>query len=217
MTVSPSVEIRTLLITTLFTVALAAGGCASKTEYPPGTHLPPVNMTDVATGKAADVVRTARSLKGNRYHWGGTSPQSGFDCSGLVWYVYRQHGIQLPRVSWQQYQVGTPVSYSQIQAGDLIFYNINKGNKSLHVGIATGDGTFIHAPSSGKRVTESPLNNNYWRKHYIGARRLYLGAPARNSGTSDCVADPVLILNVALLRLRLKQGRRLAAAPLLQA
>ncbi|SOB58315.1 NLP/P60 protein [Pseudodesulfovibrio profundus] len=147
---------------------LLFGGCASHTPSPP----PPVVKTTPAQGKRAAVLRTARTLIGAPYKWGGYTPQMGFDCSGFIWFVYHQHGINLPRVSWQQFGAGKAVAYDALRPGDLLFYRVDKKGKSLHVAILTDRGTFIHAPSSGKRVMESSLNNTYWHKHYIGARRI---------------------------------------------
>ncbi|QJB58426.1 C40 family peptidase [Pseudodesulfovibrio sp. zrk46] len=156
----------------LLMVLLAAGGCATKSVAPPPGASPQSVKHSAAKGKAASVLRMARSVIGAPYRWGGESPRSGFDCSGLVWYVYRQNGISLPRVSWQQFGAGSSIKYGQLRPGDLIFHKVEKGAKSLHVGIVTDRGTFIHAPSSGKRVMESSLNNTYWREHYVGARRV---------------------------------------------
>lgn len=147
---------------------LLFGGCASHTPTQP----PPVVKSTPAHGKRAAILRTARTLIGAPYKWGGYLPQTGFDCSGFIWFVYQQHGINLPRISWQQFAAGKAVSYDQLRPGDLLFYNVDKNGKSLHVAILTDRGTFIHAPSSGKRVMESSLNNTYWHKHYIGARRV---------------------------------------------
>lgn len=158
----------------LLTALFALGGCGTKSVPPPGAHpsTPKVQTSSRTSAKAQAVIRTARLLIGAPYKWGGTSPQKGFDCSGLVWFVYRQHGITLPRISWQQFGAGQSVRYSDLRPGDLVFFKIDKSGKSLHVGILTDRGTFVHAPSSGKRVMESSLNNTYWREHYIGARRV---------------------------------------------
>lgn len=99
-------------------------------------------------------------------------PETGFDCSGLIWFVYRQNGINLPRVSWQQFGTGASIKRSEIRPGDLVFYDVKKSGKSLHVGIVTDRATFVHAPSSGKHVMESSLNSPYWAQHYLGARRV---------------------------------------------
>lgn len=161
-----------LLFLCAATLFVTLTGCATKGPTPPpGAHAPVHKNTSVS-GKAAAIIRTARLMLGAPYKWGGESPNVGFDCSGLVWFTYRQQGINLPRISWQQFGAGTPVKRSNLRPGDLTFYKVNKSGKSLHVGIVTDRGTFVHAPSSGKRVMESSLNNPYWREHYIGARRI---------------------------------------------
>lgn len=149
------------------------GGCGRQ-SIPDATVIrqQPRMQQSPVNGKAAAILRTARALMGTRYRWGGDSPRQGFDCSGFIWFVYRQHGIILPRVSWQQFGTGRAVSYSAMRPGDLIFHKVDKGAKSMHVGIVTDRGTFIHSPSSGKRVMESSLNNTYWRQHYVGVRRV---------------------------------------------
>ena len=112
-------------------------------------------------------------MVGAPYKWGGYSPRTGFDCSGLVWFVYYQNGINLPRMASQQFGTGTPTDRSDMRPGDLVFYQVDKKGKSLHVGIVTDRGTFVHAPSSGKQVMESSLNTPYWFEHYLGARRVF--------------------------------------------
>lgn len=160
-----------VLLASLLASALFLAGCASKSAPPPGAT-PAVPAQRPASDKAAAVVRTARSLVGAPYAWGGTSPSTGFDCSGLVWYTYHQNGVTLPRVSWQQFGAGDPVDTRDLLPGDLIFHRMKSKDKSLHVGIVTDRGTFIHAPSSGKRVMESILLDDFWRNHYIGSRRV---------------------------------------------
>lgn len=149
-------------------------GCAAKSPAPPPPGAKPAKQqySIKVTPQAASVIRTARLMIGAPYKWGGESPRTGFDCSGLVWFAYHQNGINLPRISWQQFSVGTPIKRTRMQPGDLIFHKVDKSGKSLHVGIVTDRGTFVHAPSSGKRVMESSLNNTYWKEHFIGARRV---------------------------------------------
>jgi len=119
------------------------------------------------------IIATARSLIGYPYVWGGESPaEGGFDCSGLVYYVYRQYGIQVPRVSQDQYKTGVPVDRSQLQPGDLVFFDINSKGTVDHVGIYSGNGMFINA-SSSQGVIETYLSNPYWSQRYAGARRVY--------------------------------------------
>jgi cell wall-associated NlpC family hydrolase len=125
-----------------------------------------------ATPEARRVIRLARSLVGTPYKWGGVSPKAGFDCSGFIWYVYHKNGIDVPRISWQQLGAGRPVKRADIRPGDLVFHQVDKDGKSLHVGIVTDRGTFVHSPSSGKRVMESSLNSPFWMEHFLSARRV---------------------------------------------
>jgi cell wall-associated NlpC family hydrolase len=102
------------------------------------------------------------------YSYGGESP-SGFDCSGLVQYAFAKAGISLPRTSYSQYAVGVPVSHSNIQAGDLVFFN-TAGSGASHVGIATSSTTMVSATSHG--VMQTAIFDSYWGAHYVGARRV---------------------------------------------
>ncbi len=120
--------------------------------------------------KGQQIVATAKQYIGIPYVWGGTSP-SGFDCSGLVYYVFKQHGIALNRTAATQYQHGSYVTKNQLQIGDLVFFQNTYKAGISHVGIYVGNGQFIHA-SSSKGVTVSYLSNSYWASHYYGARRV---------------------------------------------
>lgn len=152
---------------------LVLGGCGKQpiTDHTVIRSSPSTQQSPTSK-KTASILRLARSLIGVPYKWGGESPRQGFDCSGFVWFVYRQNGVSIPRISWQQFGAGRAVSYGDMRPGDLIFHQIEKKAKSLHVGIVTNRGTFIHSPSSGKTVMESSLNNTYWRSHYLGTRRV---------------------------------------------
>ncbi len=118
---------------------------------------------------ADKIIATAKKYIGVPYVWGGTTP-AGFDCSGFVQYVFRQHGITLPRTSAQQYTAGKSVSKSNLKPGDLVFFATNY-TKVNHLGIYIGNGQFIHA-SSSKGVIISSLSNSYWSPRYYGARRV---------------------------------------------
>ena len=117
------------------------------------------------------IVAFSRELIGSPYRYGGESP-SGFDCSGLVRYVYRKVGITVPHSSRLIYQRSRKVSLDHLQPGDLLFFNVFR-NKISHVGIYTESGKFIHAPSSGKRVSMARLSNPYWEKRLVGAGRFH--------------------------------------------
>ena len=115
------------------------------------------------------IIATAKKYIGVPYVWGGSTP-SGFDCSGYVQYVFKAHGISLPRTSKEQYGVGTSVSKSKLKAGDLVFFN-TEGSGVSHLGIYVGNNQFIHA-STSKGVIISSLSNTYWAPRYYGAKRI---------------------------------------------
>lgn len=117
------------------------------------------------------VVRTVRSVLGTPYKWGGDSPREGFDCSGLVYWAFMQHGVSIPRVSWEQIRAGRKIGRSEVRAGDLIFFDTGQ-RRGFHVGLATGNGTFLHSPKSGSRVAESSLSGPYWYRRFLMARRV---------------------------------------------
>lgn len=114
----------------------------------------------------------AQSLLGVPYRYGGNSPDSGFDCSGFVDHVYnRTVGIKLPHNSAQISQHGRFVYRKELRNGDLVFFNTSR-RKYSHVGIYIGNGTFIHAPSSGGSIHIDELSNPYWNRNYNGSRRI---------------------------------------------
>ncbi|MBS3779699.1 MAG: C40 family peptidase [Desulfovermiculus sp.] len=115
------------------------------------------------------LVQTAQGFLGLPYQWGGTRPAEGFDCSGLTMAVYRLNGLHLPRTSREQFRAGTAISRKDLSKGDLVFFAPSR-SKISHVGMYTGNGRFIHAPSTGKTVRFSSLGSRYYRKHYAGAR-----------------------------------------------
>jgi len=117
-----------------------------------------------------DLVRTARSFIGVPYQWGGVSAEEGFDCSGLAMAIYRLNGLNLPRTSGQQYQVGASVSREDLAKGDLLFFDTRGRGGVSHVGVYVGRGRFIHAPRTGKTVCTSSLSNTYYNRRYVGAR-----------------------------------------------
>jgi tetratricopeptide (TPR) repeat protein len=112
-------------------------------------------------------VQLALKYLGIPYVWGGATPEGGFDCSGLVMYVFGKIGVSLPHNAAAQYGYGMPVSRDQLQAGDLVFFN-GLG----HVGIYIGGGQFIHAPHTGDVVKISSLSDSWYSSTFVGARRL---------------------------------------------
>jgi len=121
-------------------------------------------------GLRNELVATAESFIGLPYHWGGTSPEKGFDCSGLTMAVYQMNGLNLPRTSSEQFTAGNPVSRSELARGDLVFFAIASKEKATHVGVYAGDGRFIHAPGRGKTIRADLLTDKYFATRYIGGR-----------------------------------------------
>jgi cell wall-associated NlpC family hydrolase len=123
--------------------------------------------TKDTSGSRSDAVTTAKRYLGTPYRYGGSDPR-GFDCSGFVVYVFRQHGVELPHNAADQFARLRPVRNPE--AGDLVFFNTFGGGVS-HVGIYTGKDTFIHSPREGKTVEYADMRIDYWRAAYRGARR----------------------------------------------
>jgi cell wall-associated NlpC family hydrolase len=122
--------------------------------------------------RANAVLMRAISLVGTPYRYGGNTPESGFDCSGLVNYVYRDMlDLRLPRTSRELAAMQGPrIAPAQLASGDLVFFG--NGGEVSHVGIYVGEGRFVHAPNSGGTVRLDRLDGSWWRDHYSGARRL---------------------------------------------
>ena len=149
-------------IALMLLMAVSLGGCASFGGREPAPLTP---------GQGS-VLDTARSQIGVPYRTAGQSPGQGFDCSGFVQWVYARHGIRLPRRTEDLLHTGRPVAWSDLRAGDLVFFMPSTRSSSLHVGIFNGSGGFIHSPSSGGRVREESMLAPYWRTSYHGAQRV---------------------------------------------
>ena len=154
-------------------LVLAGCGGAPVRQAAPDRHArawPTVVPADPAAANA--VLMRAISLVGTPYRYGGNTPEGGFDCSGLVNYVYRDMlDLRLPRSSrdlarWQ----GPRVDPERLAAADLVFFG--NGGQVSHVGIYVGEGRFVHAPSTGGTVRLDRLDGPYWREHYSGAKRV---------------------------------------------
>lgn len=156
---------RTLLLATDINRLLAAAA-PTRTD---AVNAQPVEDKD---GRIRTVLQKALALLGTPYRWGGTSPDNGFDCSGLVGYVFRNAlGIELPRVSRDMARNGQVVEdREEMTAGDLVFFG--RRGRVDHVGIYLGEGRFVHAPSRGKTVSVSRLDSGYWSHKFMQARRV---------------------------------------------
>ena len=148
-------------------------GCAAgpPRDLAPAPQMEPVPARPAPTrslsGPRWRVLQTAIRQLGVPYRYGGSDPR-GFDCSGLVRFSHDSAGLQVPRTAQAQWRTARKVPLSRIRAGDLLFFRL-EGSKASHVGIYAGNGEFIHAPASGKRVSRASLENPYWRRHLIGA------------------------------------------------
>jgi cell wall-associated NlpC family hydrolase len=140
---------------------------------PSAIHQDQANGRPAPTGRIQSVIQHALALLGTPYRWGGTGTD-GFDCSGLVGYVFRSAlGIELPRVSRDMATSGQLISdRSKLSPGDLVFFGTHHGKRVDHVGIYVGDGRFLHAPRTGRDVTVSSLESGYWSDKYMEARRV---------------------------------------------
>jgi hypothetical protein len=149
-----------------------AAGASPATAAPPATVVP----ATVWHG-AQDLAVYALGLIGVDYRFGGTTPEHGLDCSGLVRYVFQQvTGVTLPRTSQELSRIGETITMGELKPGDLVFFNTRRLQFS-HVGIYIGEDRFIHAPRRGGEVEVVTLSKDYWRKRFDGARRLVGALP----------------------------------------
>ena len=155
-------------------------GCAATTATPQpfpvprdrGSNAPPAaaSAAQAPPGSGYEISGTALQFRGTPYRNGGRDP-NGFDCSGFVWYVFAQHGLDVPRTVAEQYAVGSSVRLDQLEPGDLVFFSTSAAGAS-HVGIAIGADSFVHAPSSTGVVRVERISSGYWAPRFVGARRL---------------------------------------------
>ena len=147
------------------TPQLQTESVAPRSTPEPEPSVPVAPPADASRG--AQVVAIALRYLGVPYRWGGASPATGFDCSGFTMYVFAQIGVSLPHYAAAQYRMGVPVSRSQLQPGDLVFF------RGLgHMGMYIGGGNFIHAPQTGDVVKTSSINEPYRVANWVGARRV---------------------------------------------
>ena len=126
----------------------------------------------ISKGDADELIGNAMGLIGVAYRFGGTSPSTGFDCSGFMQHIFRKaFAVNLPRTSAEQARVGTYVARTDLQPGDMVFFRTH-GSRISHVGMYVGNNRFIHAPRTGKRIEIVSLSNKYWNARYATARRV---------------------------------------------
>ncbi len=162
---------RLAAICVLCALVLSTGARAEEPEAEP--QQPPLRtLVHQASTSIQETLDKALELVGIRYRRGGTSPETGFDCSGYVRHVFQAGlGLYLPHSARAMSKTGEPVAKADLQPGDLVFFNTMRHAFS-HVGIYLGDNLFIHAPRTGGRVRIEDLRESYWVKRFNGARRV---------------------------------------------
>lgn len=158
-----------------FSLVALLAACSSRAPAPAPTPKQPMVFNQAPSSPAADdILFRAIGLVGTPYRWGGNTPDAGFDCSGLIGYVYRDAaGISLPRSTREMIVMRAPnVDINSLQSGDLVFFATSGGSQVSHAGIYVGEGRFVHAPSTGGTVRLDYLSNSYWAKAYLQAKRV---------------------------------------------
>lgn len=158
----------------LAVIPVLLAGCAGTREIKPTVRYP----------DSGAVARYALSLQGFPYRYGAESPREGFDCSGLVKYVYEKYGVRLPRTAYQMAHAATPVDSRNRRPGDLVFFNTT-GQPYSHVGIYIGNDAFVHSSSVKGKVIVSSLGRPYWWERFLGVRRLKLPDNASVSARAE--------------------------------
>ena len=165
-------------ITRALVLACALGGVSgARADDAPATQAQATQdmmqlLSDAYRENMRDVIFYALSMVGINYRWGGSSPQTGFDCSGLVGHVFKKiAGLVLPRDSYAMARLGQAIPVEDLKPGDLVFFNTMRQPFS-HVGIYLGEKRFVHAPAAGKSVNVVDMTETYWAARYNGARRI---------------------------------------------
>lgn len=152
-------------------LSLLASSAAWSGDTPLDASKPISKLQDLSS-RASELALQAMGMLGIRYKYGGNTPETGLDCSGLVQHIFKEAwGKELPRTSAAISKVGQHIDKDDLQPGDLVFYNTLRRGFS-HVGIYLGDQKFIHSPSSGGEVRIESMDVGYWKKRFNGGRRI---------------------------------------------
>ena len=151
------------IILFVFAISLVMVGCVGAPKTSRGKSSPKLGFK---------ILKSAKTQIGKKYCFGGRSPKTGFDCSGLAWWAHRENGINIPRKSNDQYRSGKKISRKNLMPGDLLYFTTYRRGAS-HVGIYDGKGGFIHSPNNRKKVQRTSLSDSYYKKRYLGARRYW--------------------------------------------
>lgn len=169
--------IECVRLTLVLAVLALLAGCAhqaARDDATPAQSYGATGSIQAIPGQRSELLLRALGLIGVQYTYGGSSPDAGFDCSGLVHYVFSHAvGLTLPRNAEEISRVGEQIGRDELEPGDLVFFNTLRRPFS-HVGIYLGEQRFIHAPTSGGQVEIVNMNDRYWQRRYNGARRISL-------------------------------------------
>ena len=162
---------RAFFLCLAMSAAVLLAGCG--TTPPPSSPSSPSRSTPysrLSPDQASDIATHALGLVGTPYRYGGNTPDSGFDCSGLIGYVYKSRaGVAPPRTVAMLGDFGQSVSAGELRTGDLVIFGA--GRSPTHAGIYVGEGRFVHAPSTGGTVRLDSLSSKYWSKQFTAYRR----------------------------------------------
>ena len=161
---------RLLLVIAIAAVTAACSSARGPLSPFPVPGRPPVDAGAATTADGSAISQAALDLRGIPYTYGGSTPDTGFDCSGLVQWVFRRFGIILPRETQDQFLFGLSVDRDALLPGDLVFFTTGP-QRASHVGIVIGPDAFVHAPNSRGVVRVERLSAGYWQRRYVGARR----------------------------------------------
>lgn len=164
---------KNILVILGLCLVMSMTGCLPNLNFSVGRQDNTIYSSGSDFAKGNQVVRTAATQIGQRYRLGGESPRTGFDCSGLVYWAYKQHGIKIPRVTRSQANVGQKISKQNLRPGDIVVFKTRNSPNGLHTGLYAGKNSFIHAPNSKQRVkVESLESGSYWASRLLYGRRV---------------------------------------------
>ena len=165
----PFGAMRMTFVLTGLVSLLLLGACSTAPQPSPSQPLPPLAAPRLSDEQAHDVAIHALGLVGTPYRFGGNTPEGGFDCSGLIHYVYRhQTGMAPPRTVAALGQFGQALDAQSVRTGDLVLFG---SPVPTHAGIYVGEGRFVHAPSTGGTVRLDHLRARHWAREFAGFRR----------------------------------------------
>ncbi|WP_416190675.1 C40 family peptidase [Neisseria sp. CCUG12390] len=172
-------------ILSLGTAAVLLAACGTTADKTPrkfkgktaavSPSIKPVRISHIDRAHGSqEIMIQSMGLVGTPYRWGGSDAATGFDCSGMIQFVYKNAlGVSLPRTARDMAAASRKIPDSQLKPGDLVFFNTSKRTRYSHVGIYIGNGEFIHAPSSGKTIQTEKLSKPFYAKNYLGAHTFF--------------------------------------------